>query len=361
MEQRKEFVINVTYFAIIIGIAYLVIKHLLGLVAPFLVGFAVAFLLQRSIGFLASKLRLPKKLAAVLSVLVFYVVLGILLFWLVMSIFAGAKDWVERWPQIYSKDIEPALMNVFESLERFMTRFDLTLAQFLEDFHVTLSQSLGKVVSEVSSLAIATFTSAVYLVPRMFLGIVLSVISSVFFAMDFELVTGFFQNLLPEKWRGVTGGLRGFSTDILGKYLKAYALIMLVTFTEMAIGLSILRVSNALSIAAFTAVVDVLPVLGTGAVLIPWGLFGLLQGNYFLGLGLLVLYLIITVVRNVIEPRLVGQQIGLHPIVILLCMYAGVKLFGVVGLFALPITILIIKYFYEHGQTHSEVSDSERP
>lgn len=73
------------------------------------------------------------------------------MFWLAMSVFAGVKDWVERLPAVYSRDIEPVLMGLFAAVERIMVRFDLTLAQFLEDFHVTLSQSLGKVVSEVSS------------------------------------------------------------------------------------------------------------------------------------------------------------------------------------------------------------------
>ena len=129
---------------------------------------------------------------------------------------------------------------------------------------------------------------------------------------------------------GMSGEIRAFSSNILGKYLKAYALIMLITFTEMAVGLSILGVNGAIPIAAFTAVVDVLPVLGTGGIVIPWGLFNLVRGNLFLGFGLLVLYVVITFIRQAVEPRLVGQQIGLHPIVVL-CMYAGLKLFGVVG------------------------------
>jgi len=350
LERRRQFIINAAYFAVIVGIAYISLKYLFGLIAPFVVGFLVAFLLQKSINFLAAKLRLPRKLAAVLLVVLCYLILGVLLFWLGMSVFAGVKDLVERLPRVYSRDIEPVIMELFAAVERLMVRFDLTLAQFLEDFHVTLSQSLGKVVSEVSSLAIATVTSAVSAVPKMFIGVILAVISSVFFAMDFELMLDYFRDLLPPRWQGLPSELRSFASNILGKYVKAYALIMLVTFTEVFIGLSILGVNGALPIAAFTAVVDILPVLGTGGIVIPWGLFALVQGNFFLGLGLLVLYVIITVIRNVIEPRLVGQQIGLHPIVVLLCMYAGVKLFGVVGLFALPITILIVKHFYEYGR-----------
>ena len=99
----------------------------------------VALVLQRSITFFSAKLRLPKKLAAVLLVLVFYAVLGVLLFWLAMSVFAGVKVLVERLPAVYANDIEPFLMDVFESVERIMLRFDMTVADFLEDFHVTLS------------------------------------------------------------------------------------------------------------------------------------------------------------------------------------------------------------------------------
>ena len=217
-EKRKQFIINVSYFLIIIGIAYIVIKYLLGLVTPFLVGFVVAVMLQKVINTLAVKLRLPIKLSAVFSVLVFYLVLGFLLFCLAMSIIAGANDLVERLPGIYTRDIEPVIMEVFMAIERLMARFDLTMVQFLEDFHITLSQSIGKIVSEMSSVAIATITSAVSLVPRMFLGIVLSVISSVFFAMDFEMVMSFLTDLLPQKWRSYSGKLRLFS-NILGKYI----------------------------------------------------------------------------------------------------------------------------------------------
>ena len=117
----------------------------------------------------------------------------------------------------------------------------------------------------------------------------------------------------------------------------------------MTIGLSI-GIDGATTIAAFTAVVDIFPVLGTGFVVIPWALFHLAKGNLYLGLGLCLLYGVITVVRQILEPKVVGQQIGLHPIVILICMYAGVKIFGVMGLFILPFTILVLKYLYDQGR-----------
>ena len=350
LDKRRDFIINTGYFLLIIAIVYVVIKYLLGLVAPFLIGFLVALVLQRFIGFLADKLRFPRKLAAVLSILLFYLIIGLLLILLGMSAYAGVKDLVEKMPRLYSTDIEPALARFFEYIEGIMIRFDLDLAQILEDIHVQVSQSIGNLVSEVSSRAIGAITSTVTWVPKLFFGIVLSIISSVFFAMDFEKVTEFFTNLLPHDRRGIVSELRTLTSGFGGKYIKAYALLLFITFIEVSIGLSILGVERAVTIGAITAIVDIMPVLGTGLILIPWAIFKLIQGNLFLGFGLFGLYIIITVIRNVLEPKLVGQQIGLHPIVMLLCMYVGVRLFGVVGLFALPISVLVLKYLYEQGK-----------
>ncbi len=296
---------------------------------------------------------MPKKLAAVLSVLLFYVVIGLLLFMLGVGVFAWVKDVVVRLPSIYFNDIEPVLSQVFEYMETVMARFDLTLVELLEEFHVSLSQSLSKVVSDVSSVAIVAITSTVSWVPRLFLGIVLAIISSVFFAVDYGVIIEFLSNLFPQNRRGLLDEVKTLVGEVGAKYVKAYSFLMLITFTEMAIGLSILRVEGALPIAAFTAVVDILPVLGTGGVVVPWAIFHLIKGNLPLGLGLLVLYFVITVVRQVLEPKVVGEQIGLHPIVILLCMYVGVQIFGIIGLFALPFTILVIKHLYNAGKLGS--------
>jgi len=128
--------------------------------------------------------------------------------------------------------------------------------------------------------------------------------------------------------------------------------MMLITFIELAVGLSILRVDGALSVAVLIAFVDILPVFGTGTIVIPWGIIELLKGNTLFAIGLAILYVIITVVRNVLEPKLVGKQIGLHPLVMLICMYVGVKVFGFTDLFILPIIAVIMKYLYDNDKIH---------
>ena len=347
IETRKEFIIQVSFFALLAVIYYLVVKYLLGLITPFVIGFLVAAMLHKVIVFLSCRLRFPKKLAAVICVFLFYVVIGVLRFWLGVGIITWVRDVVERLPIIYTTEIEPLIMQSFHSVEGIMARFDLSLVQLLEDFHVSLSQSLGKIVSEMSSVAISGITSTVSSVPKLFFIVVLAIISSVFFALDYGIILDYLANLVPAKRRGVVDEVKVLIGEIGVKYVKAYALLMLITFVELSVGLSILRVPGALIIAALIAMVDILPVLGTGGILIPWALFHLVKGNLSLGLGLLVLYVFVTVVRQILEPKVVGQQIGLHPIVILLCMYVGLRLFGFVGLFVLPFTILVLRYLYD--------------
>ena len=131
--------------------------------------------------------------------------------------------------------------------------------------------------------------------------------------------------------------------------IRSYALIMSITFLELALGLTVIGVDRSLLIAFLISVFDVLPVLGTGGIMIPWTILTALQGNYPLSAGLLTVYLIITVIRNIIEPKIVGSQIGLHPVVTLSSMFVGAQLFGVLGLFGFPIGLSLLRHLNDNG------------
>ena len=115
----------------------------------------------------------------------------------------------------------------------------------------------------------------------------------------------------------------------LVKYLKAYLIIALITFAELSVGLVILRVRSALIVAAIIAIADALPVIGAGAALIPWAAVSLLRGDYYRGIGLAIVYVVVLIVRQFVEPKVLGGVSGLHPLAALAAMYCGLKLFGV--------------------------------
>ncbi len=124
---------------------------------------------------------------------------------------------------------------------------------------------------------------------------------------------------------------------------------MSITFIELSIGLSILRIENSIIIAFLISIFDILPVLGTGGIMIPWTIITALQGNIPMAFALLVVYLVVTIIRNIIEPKIVGSQIGLHPVVTLISMFVGAQLFGVIGLFGFPITLSLLRHLNDTG------------
>ena len=137
--------------------------------------------------------------------------------------------------------------------------------------------------------------------------------------------------------------------NVLFVVIRSYIIIMSITFVELSIGLSIIKIDYAILIALCIAIFDILPVLGTGGVMIPWTVISIVLGNYWLALKLFILYVIITIVRNIIEPKIVGSQLGLHPIVTLSSMFAGLQVLGGLGLFGFPIGLSLLVHLNKKG------------
>ena len=128
-----------------------------------------------------------------------------------------------------------------------------------------------------------------------------------------------------------------------------------ITFLELLAGLYILRIKYAPLLAALISVIDILPVLGTGTVLVPWAAAELLARDTAAGIGLLVLYAVITVIRNFAEPKIIGKEMGINPLFTLLAMFIGLKLFGFAGILLLPITlIVVVKYYKDEMEAEAE-------
>ena len=186
-------------------------------------------------------------------------------------------------------------------------------------------------------------------VPGVFLFLVTTVVSSFMFSAERQKLAAWAGAHLPARWRAGTERLRGHLCQALCGWLRAELRLSLLIFGIVSAGLFVLGVDAPLVLGAVIAAVDALPVFGTGTVLIPWGLWCLLQGKTVLGAGLLVLYALAVTARTTLEPRLVGRQIGLHPLLALLSMYAGFQLFGVGGMILLPIASLLARQLWVYG------------
>ena len=315
-EKKKKFIVDVTYLALVLALSYLLLRYALPLLMPFVLAFLIAYVLRRPIRFLSRTLHVPKGLVAVLLVVLTYGVIGLLLTLAGIRITATITSLVQQIPSFYYSHILPALTELFTWLEELLAKLDPSLATSLPGFLIRL---------------------------------LLMVISTFFIAIDYEKIVRFCLGCLHGNTRKVVLQIKAYVVGTLFVCIRSYALIMCITFVELSIGLSIIGIERAMLVALLIAIFDILPVLGTGGIMIPWVILSALGGELPRALALLVLYVIITVIRNIIEPRIVGAQIGLHPVLTLMSMFVGNHLFGIVGLFGLPILLSLLRYLNDNG------------
>ena len=348
-EKRRAFIIHFAYFSILFLMAFVVLKYGLSMLSPFVAAFLIAWVLKGPIGFVSKRLRLSWKAAAILVVLLFYSTIGFLIFLLGVKAFSAAKELIGSLPDIYAYYVEPALISSFDSFEQSIFRIDDTLLSAFMELETQFVQSAGQMVSSLSMDAMGHISGFASSLPGLFIEMLLVIISTFFIALDYHHLTGFCLMQLNGKAKDIFFQIKEYVVGTLLVCIRSYALIMTITFVELAVGLSVIGVENPVLIAFLIALFDILPVLGTGGIMIPWTVLTALQGDYPLALGLLLVYLFVTVVRNILEPKIVGSQIGVHPVITLAGMFVGAQLFGVLGLFGFPIGLSLLRHLNEKG------------
>lgn len=373
IEKRRSFIINTVFVVIIVGLFYLAIKYALGIVWPFVVAFFLAMLLQRPVNFLSTKTPLKRGISSVIMVLFVLVIVGSILGLIIGRIVIELKgffdyllikmedapafvDQIQAW---LSDTFSFLPKSLYESLmtatENFLNRLMGIEAKASAD--AIQAESSGIDFSLLSSPLGAVWGTAKQ-IPMIAVGVLVCVVSCCFMTTDYRTLRDMILSQLSQKRQSAVIRTKQVTFSTLGKMGKAYSIILFVTFMEMLLGLSFLKLIHVydsgyiFAIAFITAVVDIIPVLGTGTILIPWALWSLFTGDVGLGIGLLVVYAIISVIRQVIEPKLVASQLGLPPFVTIMAMYIGSQLFGFIGLFLLPITVMLLKVLNDEGVIH---------
>ncbi len=372
-EKRKATLINITYYTVIIALFYLFMKYAFGLVAPFIVALAVAILLQKPLRLISEKTKIKKNILGAVAVLLIISVLISLIVLVGYRLFVefkgfgeyimskisdlpaltrSAEEWILARLTVLPDSLEKT---VADSVTGIVDRILLVSQE--ETTGVTQTSESGFDLSFLAT-PLGGLLSTAKQIPVVFAGIFMGIIACFFITCDYDKFRVLISENISREHEAAIVKTRRILGDILGKMLKSYATLIFITFCEVSIGLNILKLIGVygggyiLVISIITAIVDILPVLGTGTILIPWAIFNLFTGNIGLGIGLVVLYVLITVIRQIIEPRLVAMNVGLHPAITLFGMYMGVQLFGFLGIFILPITFVLVKALNDEGIIH---------
>lgn len=352
IEKKRKFIINILYFAIILAIVWVILEWGLSLIMPFIIAFLISWALQRPIRFLSEKLRVHKKILAIFLVLLFYCTIGLLIALLIIKSFSAVGELIASLPALYEAHINPLIGKIYDSLESSFIRLDPELMNALDTLIQDSAASIGEIISGLSMTVAGAVSGAASSLPGFLIRLLLMVISTFFISMDYDRLMGFILRQFNDRTQELFFQIKKYIIGTLFVCIRSYALIMSITFVELSIGLHILRVENAFLIALLIAVFDILPVLGTGGIMIPWAIITFLLGNYSLAIGLAVLYVVITIIRNILEPKIVGGNIGLHPVVTLISLFVGAQLFGIVGLFGFPIFLSLLVNLNKNGTIH---------
>lgn len=335
MQKKRDFLVSFAYWAIIAAGAYLVCEYILPISVPFFLGLGIAWLAV----WLSRKLHCDNKALRIGLAILIYGVFGSALALLIAKGVTTVSSVIGWLPQMYEYKLLPFGKLVYNWCLEALRMLDPAVLTVLEKLLDTALSSLKSLLTLVSGMAVNLVSGIATGVPSLFLSLLAMIFSSVFFAADYDRVTSFARNNTPAGIKKVFAQLWDYLRNTLFVVIRSYAAIMLLTFTELSILFSLFGIQNALLKASLIALVDILPILGTGTVMIPWAIISLVLGYTKLGIQLLVIYLIVTVVRNYVEPKIVGTQLGLHPIITLIAMFIGLRLFGFLGLFGLPVGI----------------------
>lgn len=325
--------------------AWVVMRYLMPVILPFLFGAGVAALAEPGVARLSGKGKMHRTLAAGLCVTAVYLALGLIVYFLGVVIYRELGGLVRSLPQIAASLTAPAerLRNWIYSLtDRAPGDLRPALETAVSALFEGTSALAGRAVKGLLSLISGVITH----VPDGLLFLGTAVISSFMFSAQYPKLKGRLRLRLPEKWAEQVLPAVENVRKALGGWFRAQAKLMGVTFLIVTAGLTILRVQFSVLFGALIALVDAAPMLGTGTVLIPWSVLRFLDGDPVMGLGLLALYGVAMTTRAALEPRLIGKHMGLNPLLTLIALYAGYRLWGVLGMLLAPVLAITAMQIY---------------
>jgi len=317
---------------------------------PILLALVTAIILEPLVRLLQRTLRCKRPWAVTITFCGFLLVVGWLLYFLTTRMVIEVVELFEWLPS--------RMDQAFQSAQVWLTELQAYYEQLPSTYASSVQSALASTVDTLDSLAgnlIDLLISIIKSLPNLLVVSAVYVVALFLFSLDLPGLVRKFLRLFDEATQGkVKIVLNNLNQAIIG-FLQAQVLISFLTYDLVLVGLWILGVKYALAVALIIVIVDILPILGTGAVILPWSLYAFATGNKSLGVGLLVLYAVIIVFRRIVEPKILGQSLGISALATLVSMYLGFMLLGVMGLLLGPALVILYQALREAGFIHIRI------
>lgn len=348
MQKKKDFLILAGYWAALAAIGYLCVKYLLGYLLPFLLAFCIAGGCEKGILFLRRKLHLKRSFLAAVITLALTGGFAALLAVVISALLRQAVSFLAELP-LYLQQMPRVSDEILRRLESFCTSCGTDVQPWLQKGINSLTSQLGTWLGKLSGRCLQAVTTAVARLPRAALFTVTAALAVYFTVGSYPRIRAFFRRQFSDARLKSIREFRDGTVTSVKQWLRAQLLLLAITFAQLLAGLSLLRIPYALLIAAVTALIDALPVFGSGIVLLPWAVLCFCSGAMPRGLALVTIYAVVTLVHNIAAPKLMAAQSGLPPLVSLVALYVGFCVGGVWGMLIGPVLAMLLYQFRQNG------------
>jgi len=317
---------------------------------PFIIAFFIAFFINPLVDFLETKAKMPRWLAVVVTLIVLFALVAGLVTLLIAEIVSGTQYLANVVPENFQKLVKyietffaKQIIPLYHDLAALFKNLDASQQDTIMNNIQAVGTQIATTVGQFTQRVLQNIPQLLTWLPNAATVFIFSLLATFFISKDWYRLTGMVQKILPAKAH--KSGKRVFLDlkKALFGFIKAQATLISITTVIVLIGLLILGVDYAITIALIIGLVDILPYLGTGIVFVPWIIYAAISGNVPFAIGLGVLYIIVLVQRQIMEPKVLSSSIGLDPLATLVALFVGFKLIGFLGLIVGPVTLVIIR------------------
>ncbi len=334
----RSMCLDLIIFLIPLSLIIISFPYVLRLLAPFIAGLFLYFAANPLNRILKTR-EIPRSFCALISLFTITLIVLVILRFVGEKIFIELYSLTENPPKFYTSAIDGVVRGIKTVAHKFNIKDVSAFESFLPGFYSALQEQIGGIVSGISQFLI-NFAKGI---PSLFIASFAAVFTAFFLLRDNDKIVDFSCRFFGEKFCKGCFRLKDTFFSVAASYLKAQLILVGIVFVVLLSGFLLLKVKYAFLLAILTALVDAVPVFGTGTVLLPMALFNFLSGNSSLGWGILVLYGVTLIVRQFCEPKILGKSLGIHPLLTVFSLYVGMKLFGIPGLILGPFFAIFAK------------------
>lgn len=319
--------------------------RMLGFFMPFVIGWFISYVVSPLVNWLEKRLKIRRKLGSGLIIVAVLAVVCLLIYLAGEALINEISSLIQNVPSMYH-DLENGMVKIGNSFEGILKMVPPSVQESWTAMTMDFDRTMGQIMGKISDPTVTAVGNFAMKIPTVLVSTIVAIVSAYFFISDREEVITWSKKVAPEPLvRRMTLVMDNLKYAV-GGYFKAQFKIMVVVFGILLVGFFVLQVHFQFLLALLIALLDFLPFFGTGTALIPWMVYKILVGNYKMAIGLLVLYVVTQLIRQVIQPKLVGDSIGMKPLVTLVLLFVGYKIGGIIAMiFAVPIGMIIINLY----------------